>query len=148
MVSEAEVKAIDSADPAFEKKAVKAKTPVAAFVPARYVATPDPIPRMGIHWVDAASPELNGQPFTATFLYGFWDGKMNFVEAMVTTAYLESVKEVPGQVVRFDVQHPEAYEMPGWYPTAYSIRYDSDRGAYVIALEGLQQHSPTHAANG
>ncbi len=145
MVSEAEVNAIDPSDPAFEKKAARAKTPMAAYVPARYVATPDAIPRMGVHWVDAASPELNGQPFTATFLYGFWDGKMVFVEPMITTAYLKSVKRAPGQVVRFDVQQPKTFERPGFYPTAYSIRYDSGRDEYVIALEGLQQHRPARA---
>lgn len=148
MVSEADVRAIDPADPAFEVKAAKSKTIRAEYVPARYVATPDPIPRMGVHWVDAASPELNGKPFTTTFLYGFSDGKMNFVEPMITTAYLESVRRTPGQVVRFDVQQPKTFEIPGAYPTAYSVRYDSDQDEYIIALEGLQQRRPTHLASG
>lgn len=139
MVNEAEVNAIDPSDPAFAEKAAKAKALVAEHIPVRYVATPDAIPRMGIHWVDAASAELNGQPFTTTFLYGFWDGKMVFVEPMITAAYMESVKTTAGQAVRFDVSQPKTFETPGYYPTAYSIRYDSGADEYVVALEGLQQ---------
>lgn len=140
MVSEAEVNAIDTSDPAFERKAAKSKTLRADQIPARYVATPDAIPRMGVHWVDAAAPELNGQPFTTTILYGFWDGKMVFVEPMITAAYIESVRRMPGQAVRLEVPQPKTFEMPGYYPTAYSIRYDGDHDAYVIALEGLRKH--------
>jgi len=54
------------------------------------------VPRMGVHWSDMRSPELQGmlgnpagyRPFTTTFTYGSWDGRFIFAEPMVTRAFI------------------------------------------------------------
>lgn len=50
------------------------------------------VPRMGVHWVDVRTPELQGmlgnpagyRPFTTTFIYGSWDGDFIFAEPMIS----------------------------------------------------------------
>lgn len=130
MMNAEERDAITPADLAYEAKL--AKTPATAFIPARYVPTPGGVPRMGAHWVDPATPELNGETFTYTFLYGFYDGRMNFLEPMITKAFLETRPDLT-----LPVRQPEQFERSGYYPTHYSIRYDAERNEYSIVLEGL-----------
>ena len=75
--------AIDrSVDPAFDEKA--ARHPSGARAPEGYVPIPGGVPLMGTHWVDPTTPELNGQPFTTTFIFGSWDGELTFTEPMIT----------------------------------------------------------------
>lgn len=57
-----------------------AKAPAAQYLPADYMQAPGGIPRMGAHWVDKTAPELQGKPFTVTFIYGTYDGKVTFYE--------------------------------------------------------------------
>ncbi len=68
---------------------------------------------MGAHWVDPTSPEFTGAGFSRTFLYGFWDGHMNFLEPMITKAFIESVKELEGQTATFSIPQPQAFEQGG-----------------------------------
>ena len=135
MMSEAERDAIDPARATFTTEA--AVMPDASILPAGYVPTPDALPRMGVHWVDPTSPEFTPDGFSRTFIYGFWNGKMNFVEPMLTKAFIESVKTLPGQSATFAIPQPGVYETAGHYPTAYSVRYDATAQAYDIVLEGL-----------
>ena len=82
LMTEAERDAINPADPEFGTKA--AKMPEATYIPAGYIQTPGGVPRMGAHWVDPTSPEFTPAGFSRTFIYGFWDGEMNFLEPMIT----------------------------------------------------------------
>lgn len=115
------------------------RRPAPEYIPAGYVPTPGAVPMMGAHWVDPTSPEFTPAGFSRTFLYGFWDGSMNFVEPMITKAFIESVKAMPSQSVTFPIPQPQAFETTGFYPTAYSVRYDADAEAYEIVLEELTQ---------
>lgn len=142
MMTEAERDAIDPARVTFATEA--AVTPDASILPAGYVPTPDALPRMGVHWVDPTSPEFTPAGFSRTFIYGFWNGKMNFVEPMLTKAFIESVKTLPGQSASFPIPQPAAYGKAGYYPTVYGVRYDAEARAYDIVLEGLVlQTAPT-----
>lgn len=109
-------------------------TPAAAEVPAGYAGIPNVsgVPMMGWHWTDPTSPELNGQPFTATFIYGFYNGHINFLEPMITKAFLESHTPLSKQYGR-----PAQYIKPGYYPDGYTVSYDSTSNEYVIALTNL-----------
>lgn len=123
--------AIDPSDPAYQEKAER--QPDADLVPEGYILpAPLAFPRMGVHWVDPASPELNGQVFTHTFIFGSWDGEVTFAEPMITKAFLESKQNVTAPV-----PCARRYAVPGHYPTSYSISWDNDAREWRIALLGL-----------
>src|SRR5581483_4171355 len=94
--------------------------PPASAIPTDYVPTTDPAPTQGTHWIDPTAPEFHGQPFTVTFIYGFYNGQMVFVEPMVTKAFLDSRASFTAAV-----KQPATYPRPGYYPTQYSVRYDA-----------------------
>jgi hypothetical protein len=130
-IDDAERLAIDPADPDYQRKAERAPAP--ELIPERYVMpAPLAFARMGVHWVDQASPELNGQPFTSTFIYGSWDGRLIFAEPMITKAYLETKPQfsaaLPG---------PPRGRDAGPYPTGYAVRWDAATKEYRITLTGL-----------
>src|SRR5262245_19754529 len=103
------------------------------------------VPRMGTHWVDIFTPELQamfGHPeayrrFTTTFLYGSWDGQFIFDEPMVTRAFIMSRKAGATEAARDSViqlASPTKYDKPGYYPAAYRVMYDAAAREYRIAL--------------
>lgn len=138
MITEAARRQIDPSDPAFETKGARLST--AAHIPEGYISPPGnlPVPLMGTHLVDPASPEFTGQGFSRTFLWGFYDGSIHFVEPMITNAYLTALKQRTGQMERIAIPQPQNVEQPGYYPTAYSIRYDASAQTYTITLEDLR----------
>lgn len=109
------------------------KAPVPGFMPEGYLLPEGTeVPRMGAHAVDPAGPEFNGLPFTKTFIYGFYDGSMAFLEPMASKAFLETKPDVSEPV-----KLPEAYARHAYYPTRYSVRYDAARREFVISLDNL-----------
>ncbi|CAN5869939.1 DUF5602 domain-containing protein [soil metagenome] len=107
--------------------------PEPRYLPAAYIPLPGSIPMMGKHWIDPASPELHGQHFTQTFIWGTYNRKVAFLEPMITLDYLLSK-----QNKSFDLQQPEAYQQAGkYYPTRYSIGYEESRKQYTVDLLGL-----------
>ncbi len=135
MVSAAAESAILPSDPQYATKA--ANFPSASFVPATYVAPPGPpaanaVPQMGLHWTSVASPELNGQTFTNTFIYGSWDGQFIFMEPMVTRAYLLTHPSATQAIPQ-----PARWAKTGRYPTRYTVGFDSTTKEYRFTLGGL-----------
>lgn len=126
-IADEERLAIDPADPAFAEKG--ARHPRPEMMPEGYVAIPGAVPFMGAHWVDPTTPELNGQPFTETFIFGSWDGRPIFVEPMITKAFLETR---PDHFERLPV--PAAQAAPGYQPAAYRVRWDEATREYRVAL--------------
>lgn len=109
------------------------KKPGAEYVPAGYILPPDTaVPRMGAHWIDPNANELKGQPFTRTFLYGNYDGKLIFFEPMIAKSFFETKLSLTEYI-----KLPQKYSKPGYYPTKYSTRYDADKKEYTVALEGM-----------
>jgi hypothetical protein len=108
------------------------KKPASQYVPEDYISTPGGVPRMGAHWIDPKAPEFSGQPFKETFIYGFYDGKMVFLEPMVTKAFLETKPKLSK-----DLKLPKCYPKSGYYPTSYSISYNAEKKQHTLALEGL-----------
>lgn len=124
--------AISSADPAYATKL--ARQPSASFLPAGYVIDMG-MERMGMHWRNPASPELNGQPFTSTFLYGSYDGKITFVEPMIAKSYLDSK---PPLAVRA-VPLPQQVSATGYHAKGYSTVYDATKHEYRLALVNFER---------
>ena len=121
--------------------------PQPRFVPTDYVPDSNPpmaIPNMGAHWVDSTSAEWNGEKFTETFIYGYYQGEMYFVEPMITLEYLEAS---PSFVE--DIKQPEAYQKRGYYPTKYSIIHDEANQVYRVFIHDFvfQSSSTAVAAN-
>lgn len=132
-ITKAERDAIDPADPDFARKGKLLPQP--ELVPASYI-TPSPIalvPRMGVHWVSSQAEELHGKPFTQTFIHGSWNGRMIFFEPMITKAFLDSNPDVT-----LPISSAKCYEPAGYYPTAYSIRYDENTRIYRVSLSGFE----------
>jgi hypothetical protein len=113
----------------------------AAKVPASAAA----VPRMGLHWLDVRSPELQGlagfpekqQKFTKTFIYGSWDGRFVFAEPMITRAYILSKRSATDPAQHDEiipVSTPKRAQVPGYYPAAYRITYDAAAHEFRIAL--------------
>lgn len=85
---------------------------------------------MGAHWVDVTTPELNGQPFTQTFLYGSYNGKVAFYEPMITKAFIDANASFERT---FGI--PTKYKTSGYYPT--KMRIVKADGATHFMLEGF-----------
>jgi len=109
------------------------KKPAANFIPADYIL-PDgtEVPRMGAHWIDPTAPEFNKHAFTKTYIYGSYNGRVAFIEPMMSKAFLETKPDVTEPI-----KQPEAYQKPGYYPTSYSVKYDPVRKEYKVSLTGL-----------
>jgi hypothetical protein len=57
---------------------------------------------------------------------------VNFVEPMVTKAFLETKPNIT-----IPLKQPAAFPKRGYYPTSYSMKYDATRQEYTVSLDGL-----------
>jgi hypothetical protein len=106
----------------------------AAHQPEGYIDVGAAVAGMGNHLVDSRDPELADPSlgFSRTFIYGTYDGRLIFLEPMVSHAYLSSRPQhcTP-------LRTAQAVAAAGWYPTRYCVRYDEAEGAHLVTLEGL-----------
>lgn len=106
-------------------------------MPPGYISAGAVEPGMGNHLINTQAPELAGEPFTHTWIYGTYGGRLTFYEPMITTAFLE---EKPEEACA-EIAMPEAMPEAGYYPTQYCIRYmageDGGEGAYAVSLESF-----------
>lgn len=104
-------------------------------LPAGYVIPPGTAEeQMGVHALDPAGEEFQGQPFSHNVIYGYYQGNLIFVEPMVSLAFLQSLPDVTSPVPR-----PQKYSYPGWYPATYQIKFDVSSGVYTIGFQDLQR---------
>jgi hypothetical protein len=114
---------------------VRASTPLPSHhLPADYIDVGAAVAAMGNHLIDARDPELADPKlgFSRTFIYGAYDGKLIFLEPMVSLRFLASR---PQQCTPIRV--PTTYAVAGYYPTSYCVRHDAPSGTYRVTLEGL-----------
>lgn len=127
MIDEATRLVIAADDPGFEV------APDPAYLPQDYAQVPGGVPQMGVHWVDLTAPEFNGQPFSATFIYGSYWEEVTFFEPMVALDFLKQKPQFSAAI-----RQPQRYPQPGYaYPTSYSVNYDKEDQTYHISLEGF-----------
>jgi hypothetical protein len=113
----------------------RASTPLPEqHTPEGYIDVGAAVAAMGNHLVDARDPELANPKlgFTRTFIYGAYDGKLIFLEPMVSHAFLSSR---PQRCTL--IRTPKAYAIAGYYPTSYCVRHDAASATYRVTLEGL-----------
>ena len=89
--------------------------PNTAYIPANHISGPG-VPMMGKHYIDATSPELQGQTFTQTFLFGSYDSKVVFWEPMITQAFLKNTTQFERALPQ-----PSKFQQAGYYPTKMKI---------------------------
>ncbi|HVF97210.1 MAG TPA: hypothetical protein VM871_07820 [Flavisolibacter sp.] len=104
--------------------------PAAGFMPPTYINPGGGVPQMGAHWLDVTTPELNGAPFTETFIFGSYDGKVTFMEPMITEAFI-----LANPSFQRSIPQPAKYQAAGWHPT--KMRIEKKDGATNIILEGF-----------
>jgi hypothetical protein len=93
------------------------KNPPTGSIPASYAKNPAGVPGMGCHWTDKNAVEFKGQPFTETFIFGSYNGKVNFWESMIA---LETLTNNPA--ISRSIPQPTVYEQTGrYYPTTLSV---------------------------
>ena len=105
-------------------------TPDAAYIPSNHLAGAG-VPMMGKHFIDLASPELAGQTFTQTFLYGSYDRKVVFWEPMITRDFLKNNSNFERSLPQ-----PSKFQQAGYYPT--KMKVSKHDGITEISLEGFQ----------
>ena len=106
--------------------------PAAKYIPASYDLLIGGAPMMGAHWFDLLDPEFNGSTFTKTFIWGSNNGKIVFLEPMITHDYLLT-KPNSEKTLR----QPTAFQRDGWYPGSYTVTYSPSTKEYTIALNRL-----------
>ena len=88
------------------------------------------VPAMGNHLVDLTGPEFNKQPFTRSWIFGVYGGKVIFYEEMVTRALL---LDKPQSC--FPIKSPKAVATSGFYPTVSCLRHHSATGETTVSME-------------
>ena len=112
------------------------KAPPEGYMPSGYVLPPGTeVPKMGAHAIDPAGDEFQKKPFTKTFIYGFYDGKVIFMEPMMTLDYLASRPNV-----MMAIKQPEAYQKEFAYPGGYGVHFDESDRRYEVTLDNLTWH--------
>lgn len=112
--------------------------PAADYIPDNHVAGP-PVPQMGLHWLDATSPELNPNnpaTFTQTMIVGSYNGKVTFLEPMITRSFLLSTTS-------FERPIPQAAKVQttGYYPTKMRISKSGGETSVILESFVLRQAS-------
>jgi hypothetical protein len=103
------------------------EVPLSKYLPEHYVQLPGRVPKMGVHWMNPMSPELHGETFSKTLIYGTSRGKVAFLEPMITLAYIKGKPNLSDEVPQ-----PEAVEVEAYYPKKYFVGFDSSKKEYLI----------------
>jgi hypothetical protein len=104
--------------------------PPPGYLPANYFTPPGAGTaegQMGKHWLPVNLGDY--LPFSKIMIYGSYNGKVNFIEPMITTEYLLSNEEAS-----LNYSQPESFEKAGNYPTKYNIYHDQSTGNFYITL--------------
>jgi len=96
-----------------------------------------PEPTVGTHWGDTLAAEFHGKPFSATFVYGFHNENMTFLEPMIASSFLGTEPSYSGAI-----KQPAVFQREGYYPTRYTVEYNRKDSTVSIALEGLTLQKP------
>jgi len=107
-------------------------TPPPGVLPADYTVPSAAVAQMGRHWLDKNADVLppKNATFTYQLIYGTWNGKVAFLEPMVTRAFLLSGIEVHNVLKQQTIYNPTGT----YYPTGYNIYTDEKTGRIYVSL--------------
>jgi hypothetical protein len=104
-------------------------------VPANYIH-PDfrdvdgVVPAMGNHLIDLTGPEFHKQPFTRSWIFGAYGGRIIFYEEMVAH---RTLLEKPRSCS--PIKTPRAVATAGFYPTVSCLRHHAPAGETTVSME-------------
>ncbi|WP_136669019.1 DUF5602 domain-containing protein [Flavobacterium sp. H122] len=113
--------------------------PPSGYMPSDYFTPPGPAtaePKMGKHWLPVNLESL--LPFTKIMIYGSYNGKLTFVEPMITMDYLMSHQDFSEAY-----SQPQYFNKGGNYPRRYNIYHDSKTGNIYITLSDFVPREST-----
>ena len=115
---------------------LKDVTPIGSeFLPFGYASDSSVVPKMGVHWVDVNSDEFTPKGFSQTFIWGTYKGKVNFLEPMITKAFLDTKPDTG-----IALKQPTGFQKSGYYPKYLDIHYNAATDFYEVELETLTKH--------
>lgn len=88
------------------------------------------VPAMGNHLVDLTGPEFHKQPFTRSWIYGAYGGRITFWEEMVAH---RTLLEKPQACA--PIKQAKAVATGGFYPTVSCLRHHGPTGETTVSLE-------------
>jgi len=118
---------------------VAQQTVPANYAPPEFKDVGAVAPAMGNHLVDVTGEEFTGVPWSRSFIFGAYDGKVTFYEEMLTMAYLKSANECN------PIKSPEGVATAGYYPTQYCAHKEDMGNTYTVSLEGFQYREASAA---
>ncbi len=119
------------------------RPPQGKLIPAGYVY-PGPefaVPQMGVH---AVRPSDLDRPFTDVLIFGFYGGRMTFIEPMVTRSRMMEKQDI---VYEIPVSASPAAFSRGC-PTRIEIRYDGKANTYDITFVDFVKSPPSSLISG
>lgn len=111
--------------------------PAPPYRPSSYVDLDAIEPAMGQHLINKNTPELNGAPFTHTFIYGSWNGEITFYEPMVNLNQYNGLRSGAIGDICTPIEQPQSWQRSGWYPTQYCLRHRANRAETLTTIEGF-----------
>lgn len=102
------------------------------YVPTDFKGVDAVVPAMGNHLIDLTGPEFNKQPFTRSWIFGVYGGKVTFWEEMVSHAFLLSKPNGCNSI-----KAPKAVATSGFYPTVSCLRHSASTGETTVSMESF-----------
>jgi hypothetical protein len=101
--------------------------PAADRIPEGYVypGVNETVPEMGVHAFDASEFAPGAPPFSTSMILGYYKGRMNFIEPMVTQAAF-----LTKQPISVSVPRPAVLGQSTRYPTKFTAVYSPELNVY------------------
>jgi hypothetical protein len=88
------------------------------------------VPAMGNHLIDVTGPEFHKQPFTRSWIFGAYAGRIIFYEEMVAHRTLAAKPQSCSPI-----KQPKAVATAGFYPTVSCLRHHAQMGETTVSME-------------
>ena len=106
------------------------------YAPAGYSSVGAVMGLMGNHLLDTNGPEFHGTPFTRTWIWGTYGGKITFLEPMITVKYLKS--QPKNACTGYPM--PEKFSEAGYYPRQYCVDYNPGLQEFTVSLRNFSYY--------
>ena len=110
--------------------------PDSQFIPKDYILLPGSgSPKKGVMFYDSTAKEFNSGIFDKALIYRYYNGKLIAIEIMISKSFLETNQTFIG-----DIKQPEKFQLPGFYPLKYNIKFTGSQNKYTVSLINLIRH--------